>query len=142
MCHAPKPSDAELTEERLRREASTWCLLSAPSLACLFWESLHWFKLLPCWSAAGWRPPASYTATACPGPWSPPLGWEAAPITEWRLPLRPEEWLWSLWRSSGSPGDWGGLSSGAEGSVGGPSCRQMDSWSLWPWLGGGQPQGP
>lgn len=51
----------------------------------------------------GPQPPVG--ATACPGPWSPPLGWEAVPITEWRLLLRPEEWLWSLGCSSGSPGD-------------------------------------
>lgn len=34
--HAPKPSDAELTEKRLRREAPSWCLLSAPSPLCLY----------------------------------------------------------------------------------------------------------
>lgn len=72
VCQAPKPSDAERTEERLRREAPTWCLLSAPSPLCLYWESLHRFKLLPCWSAAGRRPPASCRGYRVPWALEPP----------------------------------------------------------------------
>lgn len=46
-------------EERLRAEAprgaaSVHLLRSVP-----YWERLHRFELLPCRSAAGWRPPAS-----------------------------------------------------------------------------------
>lgn len=72
VCHAPKSFDEKLTEKRLHREAPKWCLLSAPSLVSLYWESLHRFELLPCWSAAGWRPPASCRGYRMPWALEPP----------------------------------------------------------------------
>lgn len=143
--HAQKPSDEGRTEEGTEKscsESPPWRLLGTLSLvSSAVPESLHRLKLLPCWSAAWWRPQPPAGATAGPGPWSCPLGWEAVPVTGWRVPLRLEGWPWCLAYSSGCPGDWGGLSSGAEDSVGRPSCPWMGSWSLWPCPEGGQPRG-
>lgn len=38
----------------------------------LYWEHLWQFELLPCWSAAGWRPPASCGGYRLPWALQPP----------------------------------------------------------------------
>lgn len=78
----PEPSNEELTEERLLREVPKKCLLRSPSLVCSV------LRISPSGSSCflvglllGGGPQPPVGATACPGPWSLHLGWEAVPMT-------------------------------------------------------------
>lgn len=106
MCHAPKPSDEELIHESLLREVPKWCLLRVPSpVSSIFGKSPSGSSCFLVGLLPGGGPQPPLEATACPGPWSPPLGWEAVPTTERQLALRPEGQPWNLQHSSGCPED-------------------------------------
>ena len=52
-------SDEKLSEDRLLGEAPGGTSSTHLLWLVLYWERLHRFELLPCWSDARWRPPAS-----------------------------------------------------------------------------------
>lgn len=78
---------SRLMRSGLRRGCSerppSWRLLSAPSLvSSVVLESLHRLELLPCWSAAGWRPPASCGGYRRPWTLEPP-SWVGGCPSNW-----------------------------------------------------------
>ena len=81
-------SDEKLSEDRLLGEAPGGTSSTHLLWLVLYWERLHRFELLPCWSDARRRPPASLGGYRCSGAWSPSLGWGAVPITGSQI-LRP-----------------------------------------------------
>lgn len=70
---APRPvSEEELSEEWLLGKALGGASWGTPAPLVLYWEHLWRFELLPCWSAAGWRPPASCGGYRMPWVLEPP----------------------------------------------------------------------
>ena len=63
-------SDEKLSEDRLLGEAPGGTSSTHLLWLVLSWERLHRFELLPCWSDARRRPPASRGGYTCSGPWS------------------------------------------------------------------------
>lgn len=70
----------------MRRGCSERPLIGASSVHLLrlvpYWESLHRSELLPCWSAAGWRPPASCRGYRMPWALEPP-SWMGGCPSNW-----------------------------------------------------------
>ena len=75
-------SDEELSEERLRAEAPSGASSVHLLQLVLYRERLRRFELLPCWSAAGWRPPASCGGYRMPWALEPP-SWMGCCPSNW-----------------------------------------------------------